>query len=151
MNKRELVIFRKADLLASAICDEKTYEHAKAVAEYVTSGSLRFLAMQMGLDLWVLKQVAFLHDALEDTDYKPGQQDTMPNVVWDSVKVLTKHKDESYEEYLIKIKRSLEQDKHTYAYPYLVKLADMKDHLNRKETLTDKLKEKYLNGLAILL
>jgi hypothetical protein len=33
----------------------------------------------------------------------------------------------------------------------MVKLADMKDHLMLKETLTDKLKEKYLTGLAELL
>lgn len=34
---------------------------------------------------------------------------------------------------------------------YWVKIADMKDHLIQTATLTDKLKEKYLRGLAILL
>lgn len=34
---------------------------------------------------------------------------------------------------------------------YWVKIADMKDHLSQKETLTERLKEKYLEGLVILL
>ena len=34
---------------------------------------------------------------------------------------------------------------------YWVKMADMKDHLSQTDTLTDKLKEKYLTALPYLL
>lgn len=39
----------------------------------------------------------------------------------------------------------------TYPEAYWVKLADMKDHLSLTDTLTDKLKEKYLSGMRYLL
>ena len=50
---------------------------------------------------------------------------------------------ETYEEYIAKIPKG--------SIAYWVKLADMKDHLTLTDTLTEKLKEKYLRGLAILL
>ena len=42
---------------------------------------------------------------------------------------------------------------HAKDYPevYWVKIADMRDHLEQTDTLTDKLKEKYLAALPYLL
>ena len=38
-----------------------------------------------------------------------------------------------------------------YPEVYWVKIADMKDHLAQTDTLTDKLKEKYIEALPYLL
>jgi hypothetical protein len=58
---------------------------------------------------------------------------------------LTRQKSESYLDYIKRLK------KNTSPYPYIIKLADMKDHLNQTDTLTEKLKEKYWNALPELL
>lgn len=58
---------------------------------------------------------------------------------------LTKTKDESYINYIKRLKTNKS------IYPYVVKLADMKDHLNQSDTLTDRLKEKYWEALPYLL
>lgn len=65
------------------------------------------------------------------------------------VAILTKDKEQSYVDYCIEIKNSISLFSGQLAY--WVKLADMKDHLSKTETLTDKLKAKYLEGLAYLL
>lgn len=94
--------------------------------------------------------VAILHDLLEDTDLK--EEDLLKifdeNIV-NAVKILTKDKEQSYVNYCIEIKNSISLSSGQLAY--WVKLADMKDHLSKTETLTDKLKAKYLEGLAYLL
>lgn len=128
--------------------DKKTLDHVMRVAEYTTEGSLFVLARELMLDISMLYSAALLHDILEDTDFKPCRQED-PDL-WQIVDVLTKPKTQTYEDYLKNIKMRMKLDD-IGKYAYIIKLADMKDHLNRKETLTDKLKEKYLNGLAILL
>lgn len=55
----------------------------------------------------------------------------------------------SYDEYCKRIKDSVNTPAGKLAW--FVKIADMKDHLNKTDTLTDKLKEKYLSGLRYLL
>ena len=54
-----------------------------------------------------------------------------------------------YDEYCDIIKLSAKPDWGKCAW--FVKLADMKDHLSQVETLTPRLKEKYLSGLRYLL
>ena len=64
---------------------------------------------------------------------------------------LTQHPEEDYIHY---IKRLRECDKSMGFYnsiAYIIKLADIKDHLMQKDTLTDKLKRKYWNALPYLL
>lgn len=63
------------------------------------------------------------------------------------LQLLTKDKDCTYEEYIKHIKEEYPY----YPKAYWVKLADMKDHFCQTETLTDKLKEKYLTAIPYLL
>ena len=58
---------------------------------------------------------------------------------------LTRKKSETYLDYIKRLKQNQSP------YPYIVKMADMKDHLSQKDTLTEKLKEKYWNILPELL
>ena len=55
--------------------------------------------------------------------------------------------EESYEDYIISIKNA----QTIYPEVWWVKLADMKDHLSQRDTLTERLKNKYSKALAILL
>ena len=64
--------------------------------------------------------------------------------------LLTKPADMNYDDYCKRI-RSAAGDKVFGYLAYRVKIADMKDHLMQTETLTDKLKTKYLSGLRYLL
>lgn len=96
------------------------------------------------------------HDLIEDTDclydeiealvydIEIDNWDDAENII-DPIRILTKDRGISYENYIISIKES------ESVVAYIIKLADMKDHLLRKETLTDRLKEKYWNAIPHLL
>jgi len=64
-----------------------------------------------------------------------------------SLEILTKDAESTYEEYIKHIK----DDYPYHPEAYWVKLADIKDHLCQTETLTDKLKEKYIAVMPYLL
>lgn len=55
-----------------------------------------------------------------------------------------------YDDYCKKIREAAGESKWGF-YAYRVKIADMKDHLSQTETLTEKLKAKYLSALRYLL
>ena len=124
---------------------EETFFHVCRVAEYVTSN--KAVPAHMKEQCYI---VALAHDLLEDTDFdiedfkKAERIYCHAEEMTEALKLLTHNKKEdTYEEYISKIPKG--------SIAYWVKMADMKDHLNLKETLTEKRKEKYLNGLAILL
>jgi hypothetical protein len=87
-----------------------------------------------------------MHDLIEDTEYTGSE---LPENFYKALKLLTKPKEQDYIEYIKNIKDTSNTDWRICAY--WVKLADMKDHLAQTDTLTDKLKEKYLNALPYLL
>lgn len=125
--------------------DTKTYEHALRVMEYVS-------------EMWIIPNdaerdycmsLALMHDLVEDTNFNLADIPPEEHTFKRALELLTKPKDMSYVDYCKKLKDSSSSACGRYAY--WVKLADMKDHLNQKETLTDKLKEKYLEGMAELL
>lgn len=141
-----------ADELAKRYYDKPTYEHAVRVAHYVMESP--FLKRLDKKDEEWVWDIALLHDILEDTKCPKeflGQYKM-------AVEILTHAKEkETYEDYLALIRDnaaiSIFNDNidEMCFLAYIVKLADIKDHLSQKETLTDKLKEKYLSGLAMLL
>lgn len=116
-----------------------TYDHAVRVAGYVRENPLipeelreRCIAL------------ALMHDLLEDTEY-PG--DVEDERLRRGLQILTRPEGVEYVTYIRQIRDS------AAGWPevYWVKLADMKDHLAQTETLTDKLKEKYIKALPYLL
>ena len=125
--------------------DKKTYEHALRVMEYIS-------------EMWIIPEgekkdtcmaLALMHDLIEDTSFSLVDIPDSETDFKSALILLTKSKDMSYIDYCKKIK-----DFSCKSYgqlAYWVKLADMKDHLCQKETLTDGLKAKYLEGLAELL
>lgn len=124
----------------------ETYMHCLRVAEYAANN----VVVKDGEDS---RETAYIlglcHDLLEDTEvtlehiseatgYSLG---FLENVLG----ALTKQSDESYVNYIQRVKSN------SSFYTYIVKLADMKDHLTQVNTLTDRLKEKYWEALPYLL
>lgn len=122
---------------------EDTYYHVMRVAAFVTEDNL---IPKDRTEACVA--LAILHDLQEDTDFNFNTDFGVINLyIQDCLNLLTKDKDTAYKDYLKIIKDNYKN----YPEAYWVKLADIKDHLTQTETLTDKLKEKYLTGLPNLL
>tara|TARA_Y100000296_G_C4963314_1_gene152110 strand:- start:29 stop:418 length:390 start_codon:yes stop_codon:yes gene_type:complete len=88
---------------------------------------------------------ALLHDSLEDSNIK--EIDLIKLVsddIINAVKILTRTNNETYKNYIKRIKNS----KNKLAIK--IKLMDIKDHLNKKETLKDTLKTRYIKALKEL-
>lgn len=121
--------------------DDKTFYHAMRVAAYTTENNL---IREHKVDRCVA--LAIMHDLLEDTGYISDDKILDDDFI-KCLNILTKREGESYEDYLKNIRNNYD----CYPEAYWVKQADMKDHLMQKETLTDELKDKYLNAMPELL
>ena len=123
----------------------ETFQHSLRVARFASESPL--------LKAEDEKEIAYLiglcHDLIEDTKCTYKEIVTATGLDEDFVRyvldALTKRTHETYEEYILRLRKC--NSKHAY----IVKLADMKDHLSQTETLTDELKEKYLKALPVLL
>lgn len=128
--------------LAEKWYPKKKFYHALRVAGFA-------LAMAQ-YDSRVDNEDAFIvglaHDLIEDTDCpQEVLQDVIGIDLFSSVIILTKSDDLKYELYIRDILDSNDP------LAILVKKADMKDHLIQTETLTEKLKEKYLPVIGMLM
>lgn len=141
-------IIKYVDDIAKKYYDEKTYQHALRVAKYVAQdNTIPTEKLEMATVL------AILHDLKEDTKWDGYIDEKLfPNINVQYMEfcldLLTHNiKEEDYNSYIKKIRYSY------YLYPeaYFVKKADIKDHLMLKDTLTNKLKEKYLDALRYFL
>lgn len=124
--------------------DDETFDHCLRVALYAASNP----CVIDGYDKNLCIMLAMCHDLLEDTSCKIeeivkaiGGERSVTEVM----DLLTRREDEEYAAYIIRLKHSNNR------YAYAVKLADMKDHLNQRETLTDYLRKKYWEALPELL
>lgn len=89
--------------------------------------------------------VAYLHDVVEDTDYTLDDiRRLFPDWVAKAVDVVTRRDDETYFDYIDRVKRSGDP------IALGVKLADIKDHLNRKEAISDSLIKRYEKADKVL-
>lgn len=123
----------------------ETYNHAIRVANYVAENKM---IPEERMDECIA--LAIMHDLIEDTLYNLwiGAEDEIGKHFCDLLRLITYDKDTVY--YVDYIK-NINEKSDEYPEAYWVKLADMKDHLAQTETLTDKLKEKYLAALPYLL
>lgn len=125
--------------------DEKTFKHSLRVANYVVGN----VCLVSDDERVVAFLIAMCHDLLEDTTVKIEEIAEATGIsvgfLSNTLGALTKKHNEKYIDYINRLKSNKSK------YPYLIKLADMKDHLSQTETLTDKLKDKYWKALPHLL
>lgn len=138
---REPVKVSYALRVAKEYYDKSTYDHAIRVAQFVADNMV--IPEEYREECVAL---AIMHDLQEDTLY---EGDELPKNFKDAIELLTKPQNMSYVDYLQDIRDNTDTSFGECAW--WVKLADMKDHLSQTETLTDRLKEKYLAALPILL
>lgn len=133
--------------VARKFYDETTYYHAMRVAGYVVNDNL---IPEDRMEACVA--LAIMHDLIEDTNFNyendfKNKFDYYSSFFEECLNLITKDKEKTYEEYLQNIKDNY----NSYPEVYWVKLSDMKDHLEQKITLTDRMKKKYYDALPILL
>lgn len=127
--------------MAKEYYPEIKYNHAMRVMQYVAENDM---IPNEYKDECI--SLAIMHDLIEDTEYTGSG---LPENFYKALLLLTKPKDKDYIEYIKDIKNVGNTNWRMCAY--WVKLADMKDHLAQTDTLTDKLKDKYLKALPYLL
>lgn len=128
-------------MMAKEHYPEDKYNHALRVMQYVAENDM--IPREYKEECVSL---AIMHDLIEDTKYTGAG---LPENFFKALKLLTKPKEQDYITYIKNIKETCYTNWRMCAY--WVKLADMKDHLAQTETLTDKLKDKYLKALPYLL
>lgn len=131
----------KALALAEKCYPKKKLQHAVRVANYAVE--IAELDVRCDSKPYLNSDYVFtvgiLHDVVEDTDVPQGYiEEEFPIYVAEAVELLTKPEDVSYVDYIDNLLASGD------LLAFWVKKADMKDHIEQTETLTDKLKEKYL-------
>lgn len=131
----------KALRIASEYYTKEGYEHAIRVMRYVAENEMIPYEYR---DECV--SLAIMHDLLEDTEFTGSG---LPGNFYNALTLLTKPKEQDYIDYIRNIKDTKCANWRMCAY--WVKLADMKDHLTQADTLTEKLKDKYLRALPFLL
>lgn len=132
--------------LAKDHLPEEVFDHSVRVMMYVMCNG--FIPAHLRDDCIT---VAIAHDLIEDTDLGFGDLAEM-NIsacVLEALELVTNYKGEEYISYIRSIREACGCDAGKIAF--WVKLADMKDHLNQRETLTGKLEKKYSEALAVLL
>ena len=124
----------------------ETLQHCLRVARYVYEN----VCLETEEDKILGFCIGLCHDLLEDT--RATTKDIcdviqIPTIEWieEVMIALSQQEGESYLDYIKRLKECSDK------IAYVVKLADMKDHLTQKDTLTEKLKEKYYEALPELL
>lgn len=141
MDSKRCIKFTDAIEIAKRYYNPKTFEHAQRVAEFVMENKLIPKYLQNDCQC-----LALMHDLLEDTDYDPSE---LPYDFRKALESISKPQNMNYDEYCERIHDGAFSDWGRCVW--FVKLADIKDHLSQVDTLTPKLKEKYLSGLRYLL
>ena len=135
-------IVRNANVIAlTNYKNQSSYFHACRVAEYVDANP-----MIEDYDKDPCIALALMHDLFEDTNY---DGDGLEEDMIKAIALLSKPDHLDYVEYIQAIKNA--QGETWRKWAYWVKVADMKDHLMQRETLTNKLKEKYWEAIPYLL
>lgn len=144
MKNEHVSAFRSMSSLAATHLTKEAYEHSVRVMIYIMANGDIPEELRDACTV-----VAIAHDLIEDSIITMEDLPAMPSYIVDALMLITKDDGANYVEYIKDIVKSRNKSYGNIAY--WVKLADMKDHLAQKDTLTDKLKDKYLKALPYLL
>lgn len=120
----------------------KKFKHALRVACYAADAAREHTCV----DPVKAFITGLAHDLIEDTDCPQDEfKKIVGSQIFTTVLTLTKSDDEEYQDYIHRVLDSKD------SLAILVKRADMKDHMAQLDTLTDKLRDKYLPVLHLFL
>lgn len=112
---------------------KKKISHATRVAEYAA-----IKAEEIHLNSTRAYIIGLAHDLLEDTECSEEELTAaIGETNYNSVVLLTKSNNQEYEDYIRKIIESKD------SYAFIVKQADIKDHMTLTKSLSEKLLNKY--------
>lgn len=127
--------------LSAKYYSRKKISHATRVAEYAA-----IRAEEIHLNSTRAYIIGLAHDLLEDTECPEEELiAAIGETNYNSVVLLTKSNDQEYKDYIRKIVESKDN------YAFIVKQADMKDHMTLSNNLTEKLLNKYVPVLHYFL
>lgn len=99
-----------------------------------------------------IKSVALGHDLLEDTDFRESEDwGKLSKEMQACLVLISKGQNDSYANYIQRIRELYNNKDSLSECVYIVKLADLIDHLMRYKTLSNSLKERYFKALDIML
>ena len=99
-----------------------------------------------------IEAVALGHDLLEDTDFRESEDwNKLSKEMQACLVLISKGQDDSYGNYIQRIRELYNNKDSLSECVYIVKLADLIDHLMRYKTLSNSLKERYFKALDIML
>ena len=103
-------------------------------------------------DDYFIKSVALGHDLLEDTDFRESEDwNKLSKEMQACLVLISKGQNDSYANYIQRVCKLHGNKDSLSECVYIVKLADLIDHLMRYKTLTDSLKKRYIKALDIML
>ena len=123
---------------AMRLLDSETKEHSYRVAQLAYMNTLQLIKPEMNEYVY---QLALAHDLYEDTDIP---RDTFSGQFNDDLLLLTRNNEEEYLDYIRRIDNARDTSP-----AYIVKIADLIDHLTKRDTLKESLKERYIKALVI--
>ena len=145
--------FTNFHLMYKQFCSEKDLRHCYSVRNIMLDILyLNDMSCFLTGEHQFIEAVALGHDLLEDTDFRESEYwNRLSKEMQACLILISKGQEESYNHYIQSI-RCLYDDKASLSEcVYIVKLADIIDHLMRYKTLSDSLKKRYLKALDIML
>lgn len=138
-------MIEEARKVAEKHLNKSVYLHSQRVAQYTRENPMIPAAIKERCIA-----LAWIHDVWEDSGCGTEEIQAL-----DPEKLLVRYlnlithgkNEETYEEYI----RTIKAMQKACPEVWWVKVADMKDHLSQRETLTCRLQDKYSRALAILL
>lgn len=132
--------------LAKKYLPEEVYNHSLRVYNFIVNNKY-IIPESIYSDC---EKLALIHDIVEDCpDFNPSVIDEP--FIQDALNFISRPDWQSYNSYIQRIADYARADYRAAKIAWWVKLVDIKDHLNQKETLKDSLRERYVSALEILL
>lgn len=136
-------------MICKKFYSEEDFSHCLNVSGYVLD--ICYLN-DISADEHFIMSVALGHDLLEDTDFRESEDwGKLSKEMQACLVLISKGQDDSYGNYIQRIRELYNNKDSLSECVYIVKFADLIDHLMRYKTLTDSLKKRYLKALNIML
>lgn len=145
--------FSNFRLICKQFYSEKSLEHCYSVRSIVLDIlSLNCMSHLLTGEHQFIEAVALGHDLLEDTDFRESEDwGKLSKEMQTCLVLISKGQNDSYANYIQRIRELYNNKDSLSECVYIIKLADLIDHLMRYKTLSNSLKKRYFKALDIML